>query len=70
MEGASDHYLWESDSSFPYSYHDRIFNYSPYSLEDSVHVNYDLEFVDNNFVKKHKKLLKSGKIQASDDSII
>jgi thymidylate synthase (methanogen type) len=70
MEGVNDHYLWESDTSFPYSYHDRIFNYTPYSLEDSIHVNYDLEFVDNNFVKKHKKLLKAGKVQASGDSII
>ncbi len=70
MEGASDHYLWESETSFPYSYHDRMFKYTPYSLEDSIHVNYDLEFVDNNFVSKHKKLLKAGKVQISDDSII
>jgi thymidylate synthase (methanogen type) len=70
MEGASDHYLWESETSFPYSYHDRIFKYTPYSLEDTIHVNYDLEFVDNNFVSKHKKLLKAGKVQISDDSII
>jgi thymidylate synthase (methanogen type) len=70
MEGVNDHYLWESDTSFPYSYHDRIYSYSPYSLEDSVHVNYDLEFVDNNFVKEHKKLLKAGKIDTSGDTII
>ncbi|MFX0075740.1 MAG: thymidylate synthase, partial [Candidatus Hermodarchaeota archaeon] len=70
MEGVNDHYLWESDTSFPYSYHDRIYNYTPYSLEDSVHINYDLEFVDNNFVKGHQKLLKAGKIDTSEDSII
>ncbi|MHA2288276.1 MAG: thymidylate synthase [Promethearchaeota archaeon] len=70
MEGVNDHYLWESDTSFPYSYHDRIYNYTPYSLEDSIHVNYDLEFVDNNFVKKHKKLLKAGKVNTSDGSVI
>ena len=70
MEGVNDHYLWDSDTSFPYSYHDRIFNYTPYSLEDSIHVNYDLEFVDNNFVRNHKKLLKAGKVQISDDSKI
>lgn len=69
MEGVNDHYLWESDTSFPYSYHDRIFSYRPYSLEDSIHVNYDLEFVDNNFVKEHKKLLKAGKIDTSGDTI-
>lgn len=66
MEGANDRYLWESDTSFPYSYHDRIYSYTPYSLEDSIHVNYDLEFVDNNFVKAHKKLLKAGKIDTSE----
>ncbi|NVM16464.1 MAG: hypothetical protein HWN80_02020 [Candidatus Lokiarchaeota archaeon] len=70
MEGVNDHYLWESETSFPYSYHDRIFSYTPYSLEDSIHVNYDLEFVDNNFVKEHKKLLKAGKVQTTDDSKI
>ncbi|MHA1471504.1 MAG: thymidylate synthase [Promethearchaeota archaeon] len=70
LEGTNDHYLWESETSFPYSYHDRIYNYTPYSLEDSIHVNYDLDFVDNNFVKKHKKLWKAGKVQISDDSTI
>ncbi|NVM45029.1 MAG: hypothetical protein HWN79_08940 [Candidatus Lokiarchaeota archaeon] len=69
MEGTNDHYLWDSETSFPYSYHDRIFNYTPYSLEDSIHVNYDLEFVDNNFVKEHKKLLKAGKIDISEETI-
>jgi len=70
MEGVNDHYIWDSGVSFPYSYHDRIFNYSPYSLEDSIHVNYDLELVDNDFVKKHQKLLKSEKVQTSGESII
>ena len=70
MEGVNDHYIWDSGSSFPYSYHDRIFNYSPYSLEDSIHINYDLELVDNDFVKKHQKLLKSEKVQTSGESII
>ncbi|NHJ21334.1 MAG: hypothetical protein EAX91_10345 [Candidatus Lokiarchaeota archaeon] len=67
MEGANDHYIWESDTSFPYSYHDRIFSYTPFSLEDSIHVNYDLELVDSAFIKKHKKLLKAGKIQTSEE---
>ena len=70
MEGVNDHYLWESDTSFPYSYHDRIFKYTPYSLEDSIHINYDLEFVNNEFVKKHKKLSKAGKVQSSNNSTI
>ncbi len=70
MEGVNDHYIWDSGVSFPYSYHDRLFNYSPYSLEDTIHVNYDLELVDNDFVKKHQKLLKSEKVQISGESNI
>lgn len=70
LEGTNDHYLWDSDTSFPYSYHDRIYNYTPYSLEDSVNVNYDLDFVNNEFVAKHEKLKKAGKIHQSETSKI
>ncbi len=62
VEGVNDHYIWESGASFPYSYHDRIFNYTPFSLEDSIHVNYDLELVDKEFVKTHQKLAYAKKI--------
>ena len=41
MDGINDHYLWESGVSFPYSYHDRIFNYAPFALEDTIYTNYD-----------------------------
>ncbi|MFX1376693.1 MAG: thymidylate synthase [Promethearchaeota archaeon] len=68
MEGINDHLLYESGVSFPYSYHDRIFNYAPYSLEDSIHMNYDLEFVANEFVMNHKKLIKAEKIKSTPDS--
>ena len=34
MEGINDHLIQESETSYPYSYHDRIFNYSAYSKED------------------------------------
>ncbi len=66
MDGVNDHYLWESRVSFPYSYHDRIFNYTPFSLEDTIHKNYDVGFVDNEFVKKHQKLKKAEKITESN----
>lgn len=69
LEGLNDHYIWDSDMSFPYSYHDRIFNYAPYSLEDSIHVNYDLEIVNNNFVKQHQKLIKANKVEHINDSV-
>ena len=70
MEGINDHLLYESGVSFPYSYHDRLFNYAPYSLEDSIHINYDLEPVNSEFVKSHKKLLRAKKIKSTPDSII
>ncbi|MFW9948368.1 MAG: thymidylate synthase, partial [Candidatus Odinarchaeota archaeon] len=70
LEGVNDHYIWESDVSFPYSYHDRIFNYTPFSLEDTIHVDYDLDIVNNDFVRKHQKLIKANKIQKTADSNI
>ena len=70
MDGVNDHYIWDSGASFPYSYHDRIYNYTAFSLEDTIHVDYDLEFVDNEFVKKNQKLIKAEKIKSSSDTEI
>ena len=70
MDGTNDHLLHDSGVSFPYSYHDRIFNYAPYSLEDSIHINYDLKPINNEFVKSHEKLLRAEKISSSPDSNI
>ncbi|MFX1453977.1 MAG: thymidylate synthase [Promethearchaeota archaeon] len=70
MNGINDHLLYESGVSFPYSYHDRIFNYAPFSLEDSIHKNYDIEIVDNEFVKNHEKLIKAEKIKSTPESTI
>jgi thymidylate synthase (methanogen type) len=62
MEGINDNLLSESDVSFPYSYHDRIYNYAPFSLEDTIHKNYDLKVINNEFVKGHQKLIKAKKV--------
>jgi thymidylate synthase (methanogen type) len=70
MEGMNDHYIWDSEVSFPYSYHDRIFNYTPFSLEDTIHRDYDVEMVDSEFVKKHQKLIKAQKIKSTPESNI
>ena len=70
LEGVNDHYIWDSGVSFPYSYHDRIYNYTPFSLEDTTHKYYDLEFVNNEFVKKHQKLVQSKKIEETPESTI
>jgi len=70
LEGVNDHYIWDSAASFPYSYHDRIFNYKPFSLEDTIHVDYDLDIVDNEFVKKHQKLRNAEKIKETNESVV
>ncbi len=70
LDGINDHYLFESGASFPYSYHDRIFNYTPYALEDTIHTYYDVDFVESEFVKKHQKLIKAEMIKFSEDKVI
>jgi thymidylate synthase (methanogen type) len=70
MNGVNDHLLFESGVSFPYSYHDRIFNYSPYSIEDSIHTDYDLKILDSKIVKNHQKLRKAKKIETTPESNI
>lgn len=70
LEGRNDHFLWESGLSFPYSYHNRIFNYVPLSVEDTVHVNYDVTLVDNTFVRDHKKLIEVEKVTEEGDSTV
>jgi thymidylate synthase (methanogen type) len=70
MEGINDNLLSDSDVSFPYSYHDRIYNYAPYSIEDTIHKNYDLKTIDKEVVKKHQKLIKAEKVKSIGDSNI
>jgi len=70
MDGVNDNLLFESGVSFPYSYHDRVFNYAPFSLEDSIHRNYDLKIVNHEFVKNHQKLIKAEKIKSTPESNI
>ena len=50
--------------------HDRIYNYTPFSLEDTIHKNYDLKIIDNEYVKGHQKLLKAEKVKSTPDSNI
>jgi len=42
IEGVNDHLVQESETSYPYSYHDRIFNYKAYSEEDIKHIDYHI----------------------------
>ncbi|MHA1820030.1 MAG: thymidylate synthase [Promethearchaeota archaeon] len=66
LEGLNDKYIWSSTRSFPYSYHDRIFNYAPYSLEDAVHVDYDIKIIENDLIKLNEKLRYNKKIEEKD----
>jgi len=70
MEGTNDHYIWDSSHSFPYSYHDRIYNYSAFSLEDTPKKDYKIKLVDSEKVMSHEKLKQARKINDSEDNII
>ncbi len=70
MEGINDHYIQDSGLSFPYSYHDRIYNYAPYSLEDTIHKHYDITCVKSSEVKNHQKLVEAKKIEKKGDSYV
>ena len=43
LEGVFDDNLVKSKSSYPYSYHNRLFNYSPYGLEDIPFKSFNLD---------------------------
>ncbi len=70
IDGINDDLIYKSGVSFPYSYHDRIFNYAPFSLEDTIHKNYNLKIVNNEYVKSHQKLLKAEKVKSTHDATI
>ncbi len=70
MEGIHDHYISDSSQSFPYSYHDRIYNYSAFSLEDSVKKDYVVELINNDKVKNHEKLKFAKIVSKSGDKEI
>ncbi|MBA7640579.1 Thymidylate synthase [subsurface metagenome] len=70
FEGVNDHFLYDSGVSFPYSYHDRVFNYTPFAIEDTIHKYYDIGFVDTEFIRKHQKLVKAEKIKTTESTVI
>jgi len=70
FEGVNDHFLYDSGVSFPYSYHDRVFNYAPFAIEDTIHKYYDIGFVDTEFIRKHQKLVKAEKIKTTESTVI
>ncbi|NMC03781.1 MAG: hypothetical protein GYA24_01150 [Candidatus Lokiarchaeota archaeon] len=47
MAGDRDKNIWESDTSYPYTYHDRLFNYKAVNVEDQTY----LRNIDNGLLK-------------------
>lgn len=56
LDGINDKYLHESEKSFPYSYHDRIFKYKPFALEDTLYNVIDINTHKIPDILAHKKL--------------
>jgi len=56
MDGINDHYIQDSEQSFPYSYHNRLFEYKPFALEDVNYAQHDIKTYNSHSIEKHKKL--------------
>ncbi|TFG19499.1 MAG: hypothetical protein EU530_05955 [Promethearchaeota archaeon] len=56
LDGINDHYITQSAKSFPYSYHDRIYSYAPFALEDSLLKEYSVPLYENEEIANHEKL--------------
>ncbi len=39
MAGDRDKNIWDNSESYPYTYHDRLFNYKPVNIEDKPYMN-------------------------------
>lgn len=73
MLGVNDHLIIDSKTSFPYTYHDRIFNYTAYGKEDPTTIeylhlwNYKMPRVNQikQIIKKLKESPFSRRIQAT-----
>ncbi len=57
VDGITDHFIIESETSYPYSYHDRIFSYSSFSKEDHKQIDYLVNTRDLNEVVDMKDLI-------------
>lgn len=73
MIGVNDHLIVGSKTSFPYTYHDRIFNYTAYGEEDHYNIkypylwSYNVPRIDQikQIIKKLKESPFSRRIQAT-----
>jgi len=58
LSGVFDNSLEDSKESYPYSYHNRLYSYSAYGMEDIPSVSYDLTPLKPEEFHKHQKLLE------------
>jgi thymidylate synthase len=77
MIGVNDHLIIDSETSFPYTYHDRLFNYTAYGREDHDKIKYKYKLMKLNgrylprvdqikqVIKKLKESPFSRRIQAT-----
>ncbi|MHA1368756.1 MAG: thymidylate synthase [Promethearchaeota archaeon] len=70
LDGLLDHNLTDSKESYPYSYHDRLFSYLPYGLEDIPFKEWDLHFADLSDFKNHQKLSNLVNVKSEDNLIV
>ncbi|MHA1110601.1 MAG: thymidylate synthase [Promethearchaeota archaeon] len=69
LDGINDHYITQSAKSFPYSYHDRIYSYSPFALEDSLLKEYQVLLRNNEEITTHEKLKFNKTVKESNGTL-
>ncbi|MFW9881129.1 MAG: thymidylate synthase [Candidatus Thorarchaeota archaeon] len=67
LDGKMDHKIGEGPS-YPYSYHDRIFNYKPYSFEDFIAKFYNIPYRNLKDIS-NKEILKDLFLKLKNDEI-
>jgi thymidylate synthase (methanogen type) len=70
LDGINDHYITESAKSFPYSYHDRIYSYTPFALEDSLLKEYSVPLRKNEEITTHEKLRYKESVKESNGNLV
>ncbi len=70
LDGINDHYITQSAKSFPYSYHDRIYSYSPFALEDSLLKEYSVTIHNNKEITSHEKLKFKETVKESNGNMV
>ncbi|MHA1683333.1 MAG: thymidylate synthase [Promethearchaeota archaeon] len=70
LSGVFDNNLKESRESYPYSYHDRLYSYRAYGMEDIASKSHDLVPFKPEDYKEHQKLVDVVKSPTDDKTIL